>query len=68
MVDPIVKILIAERHRRGLSQRAVGRMLGLSSATLWTWEHGVSSPTLNNLRAWAAALQHELEVVPWQAD
>lgn len=55
-VDPIVTVLVAERVRRGWTQREVVRRLGVSSATVCNWERGENSPTLAHLHAWAAVL------------
>lgn len=64
-IDPIVAELAAERRRQGLSQRAVGRMLGTSSATVNAWERGLASPVLSNLREWAGVLGHTL-TLEWE--
>lgn len=61
--DAIVVALIAERKRQGLSQRAVGRVLGTSSATMSQWERGENMPTLGHLRAWASVLGYDLALV-----
>jgi transcriptional regulator with XRE-family HTH domain len=65
-LDPIVAALVAERKAQGLSQRAIGRACGLSSATACEWERGGHSPTLDNLRAWADALGLDLRLQPRQ--
>lgn len=60
IVDPVVAALTAERKRRGLSMRAVARLADVSPSCVHSWEHGTRDPSLANLRAWAAALDHAL--------
>lgn len=66
-LDLIVRKLIEERVRRDMSQREIMRILGCSSATVSSWERGISSPTLNHLRSWAAALGFDLTLTPGAA-
>jgi transcriptional regulator with XRE-family HTH domain len=45
---------IPERYKHarlaaGLTQRAVGKHFGLDKASIWRWEHGRTSPTINQL-------------------
>ena len=60
MTATIIETLIAERKRRGWSQREVVRQLGVSSSSVWNWERGNVDPTLGNLAAWAAVLGYSL--------
>ena len=64
-VDPLVRILIRMRVRKGLSQREIGRRIGTSSASVCDWERGLHEPMLSNLNAWAAALGYF--VILWPA-
>jgi DNA-binding transcriptional regulator YiaG len=61
-VDPVIRALVTERVRRGMSQRDVVHILDCSSASVSQWERGVTSPTLTKLRAWAEALGMSLDV------
>lgn len=61
-VDPVIRALVTERIRRGMSRRDVVHTSGCSSASVSQWERGVSSPTLAKLRAWAEALDMTLDV------
>lgn len=61
MSEPILDELRAERLRRGLSQRAVARLIGRSTyQTVYQWESGLNNPTLANLRAWADVLGYDV--------
>ena len=61
-IDPVIRALVSERLRRGMSQRDVVHAVGCSSASVSQWERGISSPTLAKLRAWAEALDMDLNV------
>lgn len=63
--DPIIQTLRAERQRLGLSQTAVGLLLGRKSyGTIYQWEAGVNAPNLDNLRAWANVLGYDVVLTP----
>ena len=65
--DALVRALVAERKRQGLSQREVGRRAGLSTGGFCEAERGDHSPMLSNLRAWAEALGFRLALMPADA-
>ena len=48
---------------RAWSQQALAARLGVSASTVWRWEHGLSNPTVANLRR----LARELDVSPAEA-
>lgn len=61
VTDPVIHQLRSERMGRGLSQREVGELIGNTSyGSIYNWECGVNSPTLQNLRIWAEALGYEV--------
>jgi transcriptional regulator with XRE-family HTH domain len=62
-VNLIIRQLIEERRRQGISQREVTRRIGKSTATLNSWERGLREPTLGNLQAWADALDLDVQLV-----
>jgi transcriptional regulator with XRE-family HTH domain len=43
----------ADRRRLGLSAKDYGRLVGVSSLTIYNWEHGKSKPGAERLAAWA---------------
>jgi DNA-binding transcriptional regulator YiaG len=45
--------LKADRKRLGLSAEDYGRLVGVSSATIYSWESGKSKPSAQRLAAWA---------------
>jgi DNA-binding transcriptional regulator YiaG len=47
------KWLRADRRRLGLSARDYGRLVGVSSLTIYNWESGKSKPSAERLVAWA---------------
>jgi transcriptional regulator with XRE-family HTH domain len=63
MIDAIVLELVVERKREGLSMREIARRSGISSGGLCELERGDHSPTLKHLRAWAAALDYDIQLV-----
>jgi transcriptional regulator with XRE-family HTH domain len=63
--DPIRAFLRAERERRGLSQDDLAWMINRASyQTIWQWESGANSPTIDNLRQWANALGYDVALTP----
>jgi len=62
--DPILDTLRAARVRQGLSQQEVGQMIGRQTyQSIQAWENATNSPSLDNLRAWAASLGYSVELV-----
>ena len=45
--------LKADRKRLGLSAEDYGRLVGVSSVTIYSWESGKSKPSAQRLAAWA---------------
>ena len=45
--------LKADRKRLGLSAEDYGRLVGVSSVTIYIWESGKSKPSAQRLAAWA---------------
>jgi ribosome-binding protein aMBF1 (putative translation factor) len=45
--------LKADRRRLGLSAEDYGRLVGVSSVTVYSWESGKSKPSAQRLAAWA---------------
>lgn len=45
--------LKADRKRLGLSAEDYGRLVGVSSVTVYSWESGKSKPSAQRLAAWA---------------
>lgn len=45
--------IAACRTGSGLSQRALGEMLGVSAAAVYKWEHGQSQPDITSLKKMA---------------
>ena len=45
--------LKADRRRLGLSAEDYGRLVGVSSVTIYSWESGKSKPSAQRLAAWA---------------
>lgn len=43
----------ADRKRLGLSAKDYARLVGVSSLTIYNWEHGKSKPNAERLAAWA---------------
>lgn len=61
-VDPVIRDLVSERLRQGLSQRDVVHRIDCSPSSVSQWERGITSPTLTKLRDWADALGMNLDV------
>ena len=45
--------LKSDRKRLGLSAEDYGRLIGVSSVTVYSWENGKSKPSAQRLAAWA---------------
>jgi transcriptional regulator with XRE-family HTH domain len=60
MPSPIITQLVALRKSQGLSGYALAKRLGVPRTTLKRWEEGTVTPSLSNVTAWAAALNHSL--------
>jgi DNA-binding transcriptional regulator YiaG len=45
--------LKSDRRRLGLSAEDYGRLVGVSSVTIYSWESGKSKPSAQRLAAWA---------------
>jgi DNA-binding transcriptional regulator YiaG len=45
--------LKSDRRRLGLSAEDYGRLIGVSSVTVYSWENGKSKPSPQRLAAWA---------------
>ena len=43
----------ADRQRLGLSAKDYGALVGVTSLTIYSWEHGKSKPRAERLAAWA---------------
>ncbi len=43
----------ADRQRLGLAAKDYARLIGVSSLTIYNWEHGKSKPNADRLAAWA---------------
>lgn len=60
-LDPIIEMLVKERHMRNWTQWDVARRLGhTNTSTISQWERGNTTPVLVNLRAWAAVFDGEI--------
>lgn len=62
MTSPIIAQLVALRKSQGLSGYALAKLLGVPRTTLKRWEEGSVTPSLYNVTAWAAALNHTLSL------
>lgn len=49
-------LLRRRREAAGMSREALAGMLGRSLSTIWNWEHGSSSPNVDDLQRLAAVL------------
>jgi transcriptional regulator with XRE-family HTH domain len=56
MRDLFSKRLQALRERQGMTQKALARAMGVSTASVCKWEQGSSRPRENNLASLAKAL------------
>jgi transcriptional regulator with XRE-family HTH domain len=62
-VSSVVRQLVAERQRRGMSQRSLAALLHTAQQYVSNLECGAVSPTLRTLERWAAALGQVVAVV-----
>lgn len=60
--------IASARQRKGLSQEALGKMLGVSRAAVAQWESGQSSPAAERLIDLADKLQVRFEWLYWGRD
>jgi transcriptional regulator with XRE-family HTH domain len=66
--QPLVTQLRAARKLRHLSAPAVALKLGVSNATIYSWELGDREPPAAQLVCWAAALGYVVQIVPAAAE
>ncbi len=66
-VDPLIAQLRDARHRRGVKPYVVSSLAGLGLNVVYLAEAGDRSPTLATLRAWADALDCDIELIPRSA-
>jgi transcriptional regulator with XRE-family HTH domain len=59
-VAALIATLVEARRHRGLSQRALGRHLGLSPYITRHWETRLDLPSTANFIRWAHALDHHV--------
>jgi len=64
--DEVVDVLIAARHKQGLSQAAVARLLDRSRQAIYQWEARRRSASFEDLQTWAAALKVDVRFVTQQ--
>jgi transcriptional regulator with XRE-family HTH domain len=68
MINPRCDYLITEltnlRVEARINRPALALRLGISVAALKNWEDKTTSPTANNLVAWAEALGYEFDLHP----
>ena len=62
MTNRIITQLIAAREAQELTRYAVSQRIGCAPARISEWEAGTHSPSLNNLKRWAAALGMEVQI------
>ena len=62
--DPAMDTLAQLRAEAGISQRQMAVRLGVSPATISTWELGTRCPGIDRVRQYAQALGYDLDVVP----
>lgn len=55
-IDPLVAQLRNMRGNCGLTRKQVAERAGVSAAHISSWERGVTTPRLPELRRWAEAL------------
>lgn len=67
-LDPIVLQLAEERIRRGLSQREVAELAGVTQSAVSEWETGAVVARVDSLRRHAAALGFRLSITLEPAD
>jgi transcriptional regulator with XRE-family HTH domain len=64
-IDPLAQRLAIVRIEIGLTQEQLAHKMGRENrTTIANWETGRNFPNLASLRQWAAALGHELTLVP----
>jgi len=59
----IPKLLREIRIEKGWTQNYVAGIMDISSENIARWERGETSPTLNSLEKWAAALGYEIDLM-----
>jgi transcriptional regulator with XRE-family HTH domain len=62
-IDPMIQALRQRRIELGLSQGALNRRMGGSSANIHRWEAEQNSPSWFMMRCWAQALDCELKLI-----
>ena len=60
--DQVVKELVAERHRQGLTQSDIADRTGMKASNIARLENGSGIPTLVVLEKYASALGKHIEV------
>lgn len=60
--DEVVKELVAERHRQGLTQSDIADRTGMKASNIARLENGSGIPTLVVLEKYASALGKHIEV------
>ncbi len=58
----IPKLLREIRIEKGWTQNYVAGIMDISGENIARWERGETSPTLNSLEKWAAALGYEIDL------
>lgn len=61
---PLIAELRHIRIARRVTQQALADRLGLHRMTVYFWERGERRPTPSELCRWAAALDHDLALLP----
>lgn len=62
--DLIARQLRAARLLARRSQQSVAAEIGINQSNVSDWENGVTTPMLTSLRSWAAALGHDVVLLP----
>lgn len=62
---PLVAELREERIAARIPQRGIS---GLNASNIWQWEHGISTPSVENLVRYAAGVGYRIEFVRLDAD
>lgn len=63
-VDPLIGQLREYRHQAELYPNTLAARAGIAHAQIYRAEAGEVSPTLCTLRAWAEALDCDIQLVP----
>ncbi len=58
--DPMIEVLVKERHARNMTQAEVAKHMGVNPAYVSQLESGELDPRLSTLRRWHAAVFMEL--------